>query len=350
MTYQEIKPHIDQGLVSEQVHPEAENLRIFNYTQKCQFSKQWNPVTRACRGLILDVSTGEIVANPFPKFFNYGEVDVKIPAEKPIVIEKMDGSLGILYWIGDRPYVATRGSFVSDQAIWATKWFRENCDSKMFNRDYTFLFEIIYPANRIVVSYDFSGLVLLAIRDRETGKEIMANLGSRTFAYMGARVPKVYDVNDLAGLKDLDEGNAEGFVVFYPECGLRVKVKFPEYVRLHKILTGLSVKGVWEYMRANGPECDILELAKDAPDEFHRWLEATAKHLQDQFYAIEAQASTAFAEAVKDRSLSRKEFAQKFRDFEYPGILFAMLDGKDHQEIIWRMIRPRGEKTFKNDE
>src|SRR3990167_11491344 len=117
MTYQEIKTHIDQGLVSEQAHSENPDIRIFNYTQKCQFSKEWNDVTRACRGLILNVKTGEIVANPFPKFFNYGEVDVKIPVEKPIVIEKMDGSLGILYWIGDRPYVATRGSRSEERRV-----------------------------------------------------------------------------------------------------------------------------------------------------------------------------------------------------------------------------------------
>lgn len=152
MTYSEIKPHIESGLVSEQSHPENPDIRIFNYTQKCQFSKEWNDVTRACRGLILNVKTGEIVANPFPKFFNYGEVDVKIPAEKPIVIEKMDGSLGILYWLHGDPYIATRGSFVSEQALWATKWFRENCDPDKFNQDYTFLFEIIYPANRSAIS------------------------------------------------------------------------------------------------------------------------------------------------------------------------------------------------------
>lgn len=178
----------------------------------------------------------------------------------------------------------------------------------------------------------------------------MASPALRTFAYLGVRIPKVYDTDNLDELKNLNEENAEGFVIFYPEAGLRIKIKFPEYVRLHKILTGLSVKGVWEYMRANGPECDIMGLAADAPDEFYNWLKGVAQRLRGEFYAIDTQAIVAFAKAVKDRSLSRKEFALKFKDFEHPGILFAMLDGKNHQDIIWRMIRPRGEKTFKNDE
>jgi len=54
-TYEEIKPYIEKKLVSEQVHPEAPNLHIFNYTQACQFSQSWDDVTRQCRGLIMDI-------------------------------------------------------------------------------------------------------------------------------------------------------------------------------------------------------------------------------------------------------------------------------------------------------
>jgi len=34
-----------------------------------------------------------------------------------------------------------------------------------FEEGYTYLFEIIYPENKIVVNYDYSGLVLLAVRN-----------------------------------------------------------------------------------------------------------------------------------------------------------------------------------------
>src|SRR3990167_2407750 len=177
MTYEQIKPYIEKGLISEQSHPLNENVKIFNYTQRCQFSREWDDITKQCRGLIIDVKSGKILARPFPKFFNYEEHIQNawpIPSELPIITEKYDGSLGILYWLpGDaRPWIATRGSFMSEQAQWATEWFRKNVAHQGIPRSYTHLFEIIYPQNRIVVSYDFEGLILLSIRVTESGGEV----------------------------------------------------------------------------------------------------------------------------------------------------------------------------------
>ena len=129
ITYEQIKPYIDKKLVGMGFHPENPDVRIFNYTQQCQFDKAWDDITKQCRGLILNVKTGEVLARPFPKFFNYGEHVEKgwpIPTETPEVYEKLDGSLGILYYLNGKPWIATRGSFTSDQAVWATNWWRKN--------------------------------------------------------------------------------------------------------------------------------------------------------------------------------------------------------------------------------
>ncbi|HRF99146.1 MAG TPA: hypothetical protein PLZ51_28235, partial [Aggregatilineales bacterium] len=66
---------------------------------------------------------------------------------------KMDGSLGILYRWQGAYYIATRGNFDSDQAIWATIFLRTHYDLHNLADEYTLLFEIIYPDNRIVVNY-----------------------------------------------------------------------------------------------------------------------------------------------------------------------------------------------------
>ena len=71
-TAEELQAEIDAKRVRVNDHP-TEPLRLFNYTELAQFQKAWNPVTRACRGLIINRLTGEIVARPFPKFFNHGE-------------------------------------------------------------------------------------------------------------------------------------------------------------------------------------------------------------------------------------------------------------------------------------
>jgi RNA ligase len=103
---------------------DSNTLFIYNYTKMTQFDKVWNNETKTCRGLIVD-ENNNIIARPFPKFFNLGE-DVSIedlPNESYKITEKMDGSLGIMYVdpSNNQFKIATRGSFNSDQSIEATK-------------------------------------------------------------------------------------------------------------------------------------------------------------------------------------------------------------------------------------
>lgn len=53
MTQEEIMRMVDEKLVTVQKHPTAD-LFIYNYSQKVQFDKLWNEVTRQTRGLIMD--------------------------------------------------------------------------------------------------------------------------------------------------------------------------------------------------------------------------------------------------------------------------------------------------------
>lgn len=340
MKYETIKPYIEKKLVSEQAHPENENLRIFNYTQMCQFSQSWDEVTKACRGLILDISTDEVIARPFPKFFNYQEMIAKempIPSGEMIIQEKLDGSLGILYELNGKPYIATRGSFTSDQAQWATEWYRENVNI-LPNKNETHLFEIIYPANRIVVAYDFSGLVHLSTRQTDTGLEISTKWNDPI------RTAKVLPNTALEELAKLDEPNSEGFVVFFPKTNERVKIKFPEYVKLHKIMTGLSEIGIWEMLKEDK---DVIEIIKDAPDEMHSWVKNVVSSILEQFVNIERIATQVETEAKKFST--RKEQAEIITKSQYAGVVFSMLDGKNYKDVIWKLVRPRGQHTFKVD-
>src|SRR5690606_26325973 len=99
-------------------------LSILNYTEKAQWDRVWNPVTLTCRGLILD-DDNEVVARPFGKFFNLADHEQDDPrlGWPCDVYEKLDGSLGIAYRYGDHVGIATRGSFDSEQAQWATRFW-----------------------------------------------------------------------------------------------------------------------------------------------------------------------------------------------------------------------------------
>src|SRR4051812_27421593 len=104
-----------EGYVRVRQHPEDPELWIANYTEKAAYESHWDNVTLNCRGLIFN-AFGDILARPFPKFFNYGQASCPVIDldEEAIVSDKMDGSLGILYKFDGKLAIATRGSFTSD--------------------------------------------------------------------------------------------------------------------------------------------------------------------------------------------------------------------------------------------
>lgn len=339
----ELQQLIADRYISVQKHPTAD-LFIYNYTPKTQYERLWNEWTLSCRGLILDAA-GQIVARPFRKFFNLEEhkPDVSalepVPAEPFDVYEKMDGSLGILYWLNDKPYLATRGSFTSEQARRGTQVLHDRYAAVFdrLDRTKTYLFEIIYPENRIVVDYGgLDDLILLAVIDRVTGRDEDLPVS------LGFPVVKRYDgITDYQKLLAGAESNREGFVVKF-SSGLRVKIKLAEYVRLHRILTGVSNVAIWEYLAAGQPLDEWLEAV---PDEFYAWVKQTKTQLEAQYAQIEADCRTVFQDLG-----DRKTNALYYQTQPYPSILFKMLDKQPYDHIIWKYIRPTFQKAFKTDE
>ncbi len=331
-----LKSLVNERLVNVQKHPDAD-LYIYNYSQTVQYSRLWNEVTLQTRGLILD-GNYKVVARPFAKFFNLEEHE---PSEIPHlpfeVYEKLDGSLGILYWDNNSPKIATRGSFVSEQALHATQILYQKY-AHLFDkldRNSTYLFEIIYPVNRIVVDYgDTDDLILLGIVNNQTGED-------EPLQDIGFQIVKTYNgVNDFQQLKALNLENKEGFVLRF-QNGFRVKVKFEEYVRLHRIMTGVSNVAIWEYL-SEGKSFE--ELLAQVPDEFYDWVQQTVRELQAQFDAILAEAKSVYKELP-----TRKETAFYFNQQKYPSVLFNIYTGKSPDAGIWKMIRPPFSKPFKNN-
>lgn len=328
---------IESGFVIKNKHP-TEDLYIYNYTQKTQFERVWNAVTLACRGLILDENYN-IIARPFAKFFNLGEYEnQEIPNLKFDVFEKIDGSLGILYFHNNQAFIASRGSFNSDQSIKANELLNSKYSDCLANLDQskTYLFEIIYPENRVVLDYgDEESLVLLAIIDTQTGNEF-------PLEDLGFPVVKKYDgIGDIQKLKALELTDKEGFVIQYSN-NYRLKIKFSEYLRLHRIITQVSSINIWEYLKTEQPLDEVLE---KVPDEFFDWVKNTQNNLVSQFEEIENQCKKDFKILE-----TQKETALYYMTCKYPTILFSMMNNRNYKPIIWKMIRPNFEKPFKNVE
>lgn len=249
--------------------------------------------------------------------------------------EKLDGSLGILYWLNDEPFIATRGSFDSVQARWASAQLRTQYAHALphLDRSQTYLFEIIYPDNRVVVNYgNRAELVLLAQLDTATGAEadMLPAIGFPL-------VRQFHGLTDLTRLRAVHLDNAEGFVLRY-RSGLRVKVKFAEYVRLHRLMTDVSSRVIWDYLATDQPFDALLERV---PDEFYDWVKATVTDLEAQFRAIETSCWAALR-----TGMSRKELADHYWSLPHAKLLFLMHDGKAYRHVIWRLVKPAYERPF----
>lgn len=335
-------------LINIRQHPDYP-LLIFDYTQECQYSAAWDEYTLLCRGLITNLD-GEIVARPFPKFFNFHE-HAK-PGLPPIdwgkgftATEKMDGSLGILYQFGGEIHLATRSTFVSKQAKAGMAILRDKgYDRFPYDPGWTYLFEIIDPDNRIILDYgDRRDLFLI---------DVVPNDGRLSLTYdqltgiAGAIGCPIVPRNALESASDATfrklvnrpARNSEGLVVRFDD-GLRVKVKYEEYLRLHESLASVNARSIWEFLKdGKGME----GLLADVPDEFYPWVRSIAGELEAAFGKTRAEAQSIFDGArLRLGEASRKEYAAEFaRHGRLASILFGMLDGKDPSSIIWTMIRP----------
>ena len=323
-----------QGLLYQQVHPTLP-LSIWNYSEKVQYDSLWDDITLSCRGLVTD-DKGNVVARPFRKFFNIEE-GKHTPTEQFQVFEKMDGSLGILFFYGNEWVFASRGSFTSDQALKFKEIFTKKYKTSYLYTPNTYLFEIIYPENRIVVDYgNIEDVVMLGEINTESGDELDLNHYTNSIF----NVVKEYNgIKDYSSLKSLVDNNAEGFVVRFSN-GDRMKIKGEEYLRLHRIMTNLSTTSVWEILSTNGK---IDEFIKDVPDEFFKKIQDFAFDLSLRYYNLMKEYTECF-EIIKNKTEDRKSFAEESKRYPHPSLLFGLLDGKDISPMIWKMIKPEFKK------
>lgn len=333
---------IDGKYVRSQRHP-ALPLTILNYTEKAQYEQVWNAATLNCRGLVV-ADGGEIVARPYPKFYNLAEHDgVKLPTIDPgtacVTYDKLDGSLIIM--TGD--VLATRGSFQSDQAKWAHRWLGENLPNWLPRDGLTYLFEVIYRDNQIVVPYTFEGLVLLGCHETDS----MTPVEDHGWPGRVVEVLSPTTIGEAAAMAP--RPNAEG-VVCVTDAGVRVKIKQADYVEKHRVSTNITEKTVWEFLS----EDRLYELFDVAPDEFHTWMKSVAQDLRTKFERVRWQASSNYHYCLDKASdyggpeyFDRARFAKLAQECQYPAILFAMLDDKDWPRMIWGLVKPRGDSRPK---
>ncbi|GGM74098.1 RNA ligase [Dactylosporangium sucinum] len=329
---------VSGGYIRTQRHP-ALPLLIHNYTEKAQYDNVWNPATLACRGLVVSAVTGTVLARPFAKFFNHGQPGApELDLDGPVsVTDKADGSLGVLFPTPDGHAVATRGSFDSTQARHATAVWRSRYAGRFTPPEgRTLLFEIIYPGNRIVLDYgDLDDLVLLGAVDIGTGR---SHGPAGVAGWPGPAVESFGYATLAEALAAPPRDNREGLVVHFVGPDTRLKIKYAEYVRLHRIVTGLNARVVWEAVVGG----TLDQLLEPLPDEFHAWATKIAVSLRSEVAALHASVEATFESVVAGLppGWARKDFALAVARHPMRGCLFLRLDEKDYDSHLWQQVRP----------
>ena len=315
---------------------ERGDLLLFDYTTGAHIANQWNFFERASRGLIINRQTGEIVARPFEKFFYWLADGRTVSGHIVSITEKMDGSPGILFRHKGQYHITTKGSFFSPQARWATKFLNDYFDLSDLGEEWTLLFEIIYPDNRIIVDYEGrEDIVLLSARNRFTGEFMpffpdLYNLAQ----HYGFSLPRVYTFNSVEDLIEAtggDHDNFEGWVVEFSD-GQRVKFKTDRYVEVHRYIRQLDFPNVLKAVRTG----DIDYLTTLMPDnmlaDVYRWI----GEIQDKVDHINAKTVHAFVKAPRQSRAGYEAWVRENHP-ELAPYLTALYNGKQIEPLIYEL-------------
>jgi RNA ligase len=345
-----------------------DGLILFDYNKTVSFAFDWDEITLNARGIVFDENTGNIIARTYKKFFNVEELfcDNKLtdranilPVEfhpnfkgKFRVLEKADGSLGICFYHNNQWYVNTRGSFKSDQAIWAKAWLDSHIKTDLMNTNHTYLFEIIYPDNRIVVDYgDKESLVLTGIIDTKSGEEFDVDYLQAESEKIGCEMVKVFvfeKFEDLFKARDLLTVNEEGFVITF-DNGYKCKLKGAAYCAVHKKMNNLTPLAFWNAFDVDAfkmPESFLSELPEEFRESVDELTEVTERMHNESYDRLKALASTIpqFENDAVGRK-ARYEYITSHIESDDVGFVLSILNGsvRKTKESIHRMVRP-----FKN--
>lgn len=349
------------------------------------------------KGIVYRRDPYRLVSLPLLKIYNVGERNVTVGdlamlADQLDVrirfLRKMDGSLIQVFRADGRVWFSTRGMLEGarwrlgeedeDQAaefdyvgearrIAETSYPRLVHNAELLEGK-TLLFELIHPGARKVTNYgETADLIFLACFDH------------RRFAYLDhdevRRLGEDHGLNVVAPLSPEGEGlpaqieallaswagtDEEGCVVCFERPGevvYRVKVKSPEYLQLLRLLAFCTYQRTVEFLDARPhvltwedlesalqeegrdrvPE-EVLAFYRQHWDRHQRYL-ADLERLRE--WALQ-ECSRIHGEiggqAGSHAAEQRKRFAEKAKATPFPGLLFALLDGRLDTPRLRKMV------------
>ena len=108
-----------------QVKELGDNIISLNFTREAFYDKKWNDLTCKARGLFVDKTNGNVVAESYQKFFNRNELDItkaealKNTFEYPVIgYRKENGFLALISKYQDKVHFFTKSTNQGDYVNW----------------------------------------------------------------------------------------------------------------------------------------------------------------------------------------------------------------------------------------
>lgn len=291
----------------------------FKYSQL--ESPKTHPVVRDARGIVLEDGTWNVVAKPFRRFFNAGEDQenfAKFNWSNFTATSKEDGSLILVYFYAGEWHVNTSGSFGLDQCYFSGRTWRElfwevsgidrgRRDYGRLDPDFTYIFEMWTPFNKVIRVYPEPSVFLLSAFDNRDCHEVHVSTADYVASHLRVRRPQHYhftSMDDIAAFlldREATDKTFEGIVI-RDDANERYKVKSKTYLALHHLFDNGNV--------FNPKRLVPLALAGEI-DEVLAYL----PEIKPQLTSVQAKLDSEFAELQslwhETKAIdSQKEFAQ----------------------------------------
>lgn len=262
-------------------HP---TLPLANFKYNMINALKTHEIVRCSRGTILEVGSWKLIAQPFRRFFNWFEG----PTEEMDYFNwndfycntKEDGSLISLFWYENSWHCSTSGSFAQgdvnplykgsweelffdtlqkelripneteEKTIGGPSLWQFNLNfSYLFNKNYTYIFELCSQWNKIIRNYPNPEVYLLGVTNIEHDPyEFNQNYVTEIANELGLKRPETYNFKSFKEIeaflieKELSDPSFEG-VVIVDTNGFRFKIKNKAYLNLHQ----MHNNGHWSY-------------------------------------------------------------------------------------------------------
>lgn len=340
MDYDEMKSVAEESNMFFEKEKGGFHLFSYHYFDPEEY-REHLPYSKDMRGIVFDKNKN-IVSLPFPKFFNFIEedCDIKDESKKVVTTNKLDGSLLVVSIYDNDLLLSSKGSMGSWVIHEAMELIKEKHKNMLKNnKEHTFMFEYINPKKNPVLCYNDRKLVIVGMRNKNTGEIINPKTAFDTAEkYKIEHAEIIHDKARISEVREDIKGKegAEGIVGY--RKGKLMKIKTKWYLERHKILSKLTddkIRGLYFHEKLDDYRHlfseDMEEKADKIAQESNEELNELIERVKGVFDNNEFDTRKNLALFLQDSDIDKPKhniFYQVFEGEDVPKVVFEYFKDK----------------------